>query len=71
LLFWVSVGMSWPLAKAGRKDRAADRAEFERRLATQGEDLRAHTIAITRQGWQFIVAGVACSWFGTLLALLA
>jgi hypothetical protein len=61
----------WVSLRQLRKDRAADWEEFERRLATEGEDLRAHTIAVTRRGWQFILAGVACSWFGTLLALLA
>jgi len=50
--------------------RADDWAEFERRLATHGEELRAHTLSVTKQGWQYIVAGVGCSWFGTLLALV-
>jgi hypothetical protein len=59
----------WDSVRQVREDRAADWAEFDRRLATQGDDLRAHTIAVTREGWVFIVGGVACSWFGTLLAL--
>ena len=47
------------------------RAEFEQRLAQQGADLREHTIAVTRQGWQYIFAGLLCSALGTLLLLVA
>lgn len=61
----------WENVRRLDRERAADWAEFERRLATQHEELRAHTLAVTREGWRFIVGGVGCSWFGTLLALVA
>lgn len=61
----------WERLRLLDESRQADWAEFERRLASQSEDLRAHTLTVTREGWQYVVAGVICSWYGTLLALVA
>jgi hypothetical protein len=59
--------------RVDRLEREGDqvRAEFTERLRQQGVDLRAHTLAATRQGWQFIFWGLVCSGFGTALALVA
>jgi hypothetical protein len=53
------------------KARAEDAADFKRQLAAQREELRAHAVSVTRQGWQYIVWGATCSAFGTFLALVA
>jgi hypothetical protein len=59
------------LEKALEKARAEDAADFRRQLAAQREELRAHTVSVTQQGWQYILSGAACSAFGTVLALVA
>lgn len=51
--------------------RSQDRADIVRRLDAQGNELRAHTLAVTRQGWQYIVSGLACSALGTALGMAA
>ena len=54
-----------------KKARAEDAADFRNQLAAQREELRAHAVSVTRQGWQYIVWGATCSAFGTFLALVA
>jgi hypothetical protein len=61
----------WIAYRRLAEGREADRTEFERRLAAQHDALRAHTLAVTRGGWKFILGGVACSAYGTALALVA
>jgi hypothetical protein len=50
--------------------REDDAAAFRRELAAQRDELRAHAIAVTQQGWQYILSGAGCSAFGTFLALV-
>ena len=61
------------LSRVETLERAQEeqRAEFDRRLAAQREELRAHAVSVTQQGWQYILSGAACSAFGTFLALVA
>lgn len=49
-----------------KKARAEDRADFARQLAQHREELRAHTITVTQQGWQYILSGAACSALGPI-----
>ena len=51
--------------------RSQDQADIVERLDAQGSELRAHTLAVTRQGWQYIVTGLACSAIGTALGMAA
>lgn len=45
-------------------------ARLHRQLAEQRDDLQQQTIAITREGWEFILGGVILSFVGTALGLL-
>ncbi len=50
------------------RGRRADVDELRRALDEQGEELRRHTLAVTQQGWQYILGGGTLSAFGTLLS---
>lgn len=58
------------LAAIERK-QAQDTERWNRELAAQAQELRAHTIAVTRRGWEFILGGLVCSGVGAFLALIA
>jgi hypothetical protein len=51
------------------ESRIADRDEVLGRLGAQREELRAEIQRETRQGWQLIVAGLACSAVGTAVGM--
>jgi hypothetical protein len=43
---------------------------LEAQLAAQREELRAHAESVAQEGWQYVLAGAACSAFATILALV-
>jgi hypothetical protein len=49
--------------------QAEHAADVQRQLAEQRVELRAHTVSVTQEGWQYILSGAACSAFGTILPL--
>jgi hypothetical protein len=51
--------------------RADDRQDWESRLETQRDELRAELLRATRRGWQFILAGFLLSAVGIILGALA
>ncbi len=50
---------------------AAERGRVDALLIEQRQELQAHTLAITRGGWKFILAGALCTALGILLGLTA
>lgn len=61
----------WLRLRDMEESRADDRAAVDRRLADLRDELQEHTSAVTREGWRYIVGGLVCSGFGTLLSLMA
>ena len=56
-----------------RLDRvhAEHATDVQRQLAEQREELRAHAVSVTQQGWQYLLWGAACSAFWTILHLFS
>ena len=53
------------------RNRNEERKKLDEGLAAQRDELRAAIFRETRQGWELIVAGLACSAIGTALGMAA
>lgn len=61
----------WATLRQLQESSGAEREHLDARLVEQRRELQAHTLAVTRGGWQYILAGAACTALGIGLSLVA
>jgi hypothetical protein len=60
----------WATLDHLQESTGAERRKLDERLLQQRRELQAHTLAVTRGGWHYIVGGAGCTAIGIGLTLL-
>jgi hypothetical protein len=64
------IDLLWATLDQLHESAGSERRKLDARLLQQRRELQAHTLAVTRSGWHYIVGGAGCTAIGIGLTLL-